>query len=60
MLTTPSLHLQLGKLSVTLEFVQVLSGRLSILQVEDAVVVRKGHRVVNIEDILTTTIVWLK
>jgi hypothetical protein len=54
-LTTPSLYLQLDRLSITLEFVQVLSGRLSISQSEYAAPRSKGLRVVDIKDIPTTT-----
>jgi hypothetical protein len=41
-LTTPSLHLQLDKLSLTLDFLRVSSGHLLIAQVEDAIVSCKG------------------
>jgi len=54
-LTTPSLHLQLDKLSLTLDFLRVSSGHLLITQVEDAIVSCKGYCAVNIEDIPTTT-----
>jgi hypothetical protein len=54
-LTTPSLHLQLDRLSLTLDFLQVFSGHLLIAQVEDAIASCKGYRAVNIEDIPTTT-----
>jgi hypothetical protein len=54
-LTTPSLHLQLNKLSLTLDFLRVSSSYLLIAQVEDAIVSCKGYRAVNIEDIPTTT-----
>jgi hypothetical protein len=53
--TTPSLHLQLDKLSLTLDFLRVSSGHLLVTQVEDAIVSCKGYRAVNIEDIPTTT-----
>ena len=36
--TTPSLHVQMDRLSLTLEFVEVFSGQLSIAQAEDATV----------------------
>jgi hypothetical protein len=36
-LTTPSLHSQLDKLSLTLDFLRVSSGHLLIAQVEDAI-----------------------
>ena len=53
--TTPSLHLQLDKLSLTLDFLRVSSGHLLIAQGEDAIVSCKGYRAVNIEDIPTIT-----
>ncbi|KAI9654258.1 MAG: hypothetical protein M1829_000952 [Trizodia sp. TS-e1964] len=54
-LTTPSLHLQLDKLFLTLDFLKVSSGRLVIAQAEEATVSRKGYYAVNIEDIPATT-----
>jgi hypothetical protein len=51
----PSLHLQLDKLSLTLDFLQVFSGHLLIARAEDAIASCKGYRAVNIEDIPTTT-----
>jgi hypothetical protein len=54
-LTTPSLHLKLDKLSLEFEFCQVSSCRLLVAQVEDVIVLCKKHRVVNIDDIPTTT-----
>lgn len=52
-LTTPLLHLQLDKLSVTLDFVQVLSGHLSITHGGEAVIGSREYSIVNIEDIPT-------
>ncbi|KAH7303692.1 hypothetical protein BKA65DRAFT_225965 [Rhexocercosporidium sp. MPI-PUGE-AT-0058] len=52
-LTTPSLHLQLDKVSITLDFVQVLSGHLSITRANDVMMGRE-HFIVNVEDIPTT------
>jgi hypothetical protein len=54
-LATPSLHLQLDKLSLTLDFLQVISGHLLIAQVEDMIASCKGYYAVNVEDIPTTT-----
>ena len=54
-LATPSLHLQLNKLSLTLDFLQVFSGHLLIAQVEDIIASCKGYHAINIEDIPTTT-----
>ena len=54
-LTTPSLYLQLDKLFLTLDFLQVFSGHLLIAQIEDTIVSCKGYRAVNIEDIPMTT-----
>ncbi|KFY04962.1 hypothetical protein O988_00372 [Pseudogymnoascus sp. VKM F-3808] len=54
-LTTPSLHLKLDKLSLEFEFCQVSSCRLLVARVEDATVLWKKNRVVNIDDIPTTT-----
>ena len=54
-LTTLSLHLQLDKLSLTLDFLRVCSGHLLIAPVEDAIASCKGYHAVNIEDIPTTT-----
>ncbi|CZR58861.1 uncharacterized protein PAC_08753 [Phialocephala subalpina] len=53
-LTTPSLRLQLGTLSLTLEFLHVSSGRLSIT-CGDIVTLGEGDRIVDINDIPTTT-----
>ncbi|TAQ89111.1 hypothetical protein B7494_g2575 [Chlorociboria aeruginascens] len=52
--TTPLLHIQLDKLSLTLEFVQIFSGRLSIIQAENSVIWNKGYNV-EIGDIPTST-----
>lgn len=54
-LATPSLHLKLNKLSLEFEFILSVPCRLSIAQVEDAMVLCKEYRVVEIEDIPTTT-----
>jgi hypothetical protein len=54
-LTTPSLHLRLDKLSLTLHFLRVSSGHLLIAQGEGTIVSFKGYRAVNIEDIPITT-----
>ncbi len=54
-LNTPSLNLQLDKLSLTLDFVQVLSGRVSITQIDGAAMAQKRYPVINIKDIPTTT-----
>jgi hypothetical protein len=53
-LATPSLHLKLDTLSLTLDFLQVLSGCLSIAQVEDSIALSQGYHVVDIENIPTT------
>jgi hypothetical protein len=53
--TTPLLYVQLDRLSLTLEFVQVFSGELSISRAEDAAMWSKGYQVVDIGDIPTTT-----
>lgn len=52
--TTPSLHVQLDRLSLTLEFVQVCSGQLSIAQAGDAALWSKRYQIVDIRDIPTT------
>lgn len=54
-LTTPLLHLKLEKLSLEFEFCQVSSCRLLVAQVDDVIVLCKKDRVVNIDDIPTTT-----
>jgi hypothetical protein len=54
-LTTPSLHMEIDKLSITLDFIQVLSGRLSIVRAEGFDVRQQGLRIVDIEDIPTAT-----
>ena len=53
-LTTPSLRLKLDTLSLTLDFLHVTSGRLSITCGE-MVILGEGDRIVNIDDIPTTT-----
>jgi len=52
---TLSLYVQLDRLSLTLEFVQVFSGQLSIARAEDAAMWSEGYQVVDIRDIPTTT-----
>jgi hypothetical protein len=52
--TTPSLHVQLDRLSLTLEFVQVFSGQLSIARAEDAAMWSKRYQIIDIRDIPTT------
>jgi hypothetical protein len=54
-LATPSLYVRLDTLSVTLEFIQVLSGRLSITQTEERDEWSKELRVFDVEDIPRTT-----
>ena len=53
-LTTPTLHLQLNELSLSLDFVKVVSGHLSISHVGDASTRSKALQVIDIEDIPTT------
>jgi hypothetical protein len=53
-LTTPLLHLQLDKLSITLDFVQVLLGHLSITHGGDAMIGSREYSIVNVKDIPTT------
>lgn len=53
-LTTPSLHLELGTLSLTFDFLQVLSGCLSIAQIEDNTELSRGYRIIEVENIPTT------
>jgi hypothetical protein len=54
-LATPSLHLKLDTLSLTLDFLRVLSGCLSIARVKDNIALSRGYHVVDIESIPTTT-----
>ena len=54
-LLTPSLHLQLDELALTLDFVQVMSGHLSIAPAEECPLWSKESAIVNIEDIPTTS-----
>lgn len=54
-LTTPTLHLQLNKLSLTLDFVKVISGHLSIMTIRDDSIRDKEIQVIDIKDIPTTT-----
>jgi hypothetical protein len=58
-ITTPSLHLKVDKLSLEIEFCQVPSCRLLVARVEDAIVLWKKYRVFNIDDIPTTTELYL-
>jgi hypothetical protein len=53
-LTTPLLYLQLDKLLLILDFVQVASGKLSVVQ-ERSTCFTKDYQVVNIKEIPTTT-----
>jgi hypothetical protein len=59
-LTTPSLYLQIDKLSLIVDFVQVSSGHLLITCAGDAAVEGKDYSVVNIENIPTSTELPLK
>lgn len=52
--TTPSLQGQLDSLSLTLEFFQVFSGRLSIAQVGDAASGSRKYQMIDIRDIPAT------
>lgn len=54
-LITPSLYLELGKLSLTFDFLQVISGYLSITQIEDNTALSRGHHIIEVENIPTTT-----
>jgi hypothetical protein len=54
-LTAPSLHLEIDKLSITLDFIKVLSGRLSIARAEGSTLRRQGLRIVDVKDIPTAT-----
>ncbi|RDL35987.1 Uncharacterized protein BP5553_06599 [Venustampulla echinocandica] len=54
-LTTPSVFLRLENLSLTLDFLQVFSGQLSITCGEEIAASRKGDRIINIQDIPTTS-----
>jgi hypothetical protein len=53
-LATPSLHLQLYSLSLTIDFLQVLSGCLSITQADDELVSSQGYHIIDVENIPTT------
>jgi hypothetical protein len=53
-LTTPSLHLELGTLSLTFDFLQVLSGCISIAQIEDNTALSRGYHIIDVENIPTT------
>jgi hypothetical protein len=52
-LTTPSLHLELGTLSLTFDFLQVLSGCLSIVEIDDNPALSRGDHTVEVENIPT-------
>ena len=53
-LTSLSLHLELGTLSLTFDFLQVLSGCLSIVQLRDDIALSGGYRTIEMENISTT------
>jgi hypothetical protein len=53
--TAPLLYVQLDRLCLTVEFVQVFSGQLSISPARDVAVQSKEYQVVDIKDISTTT-----
>lgn len=57
--TMPSLYMQLDRLTLTLEFVQVFPVQLSIVETEDAVQSKKNH-LVDIKDIPNTTELQLR
>jgi hypothetical protein len=50
---TPGLELQIGKLWVMFEFVEVATGSLSIIHANDTVVQNQHHQSVDIADIPT-------
>ncbi|KAH9203359.1 hypothetical protein DL95DRAFT_430704 [Leptodontidium sp. 2 PMI_412] len=52
--TTPSLHLELGALSLTFDFLHVLSGWLSVAQIEDDTRLSRDHHIIEVENIPTT------
>ena len=52
-LTTPSLRLELTWLSLTVDFLRVLSGCLSIVQVSDHLASSRGYHSIDIENIPT-------
>ncbi|TVY14781.1 hypothetical protein LARI1_G007475 [Lachnellula arida] len=51
---TPLLHVQMDKLSLSLEFAHAFSGQLSIAAAEDDTVETKKYKVINIADIPAT------
>jgi len=53
-LKTPSLHLELGILSLTSDFLHVLSGCLSVTQIEDDTVLSRDNHIIEVENIPTT------
>jgi hypothetical protein len=52
-LTTPSLRLELDWLSLTVDFLQVLAGRLSIVQVDEDLASSRGYQSIDVKDIPT-------
>jgi hypothetical protein len=52
-LATPSLRVELDWLSLTVDFLQVLSGRLSIVQVDEDLASSRGYQSIDVEDIPT-------
>jgi hypothetical protein len=46
--------LELGTLSLTFDFLQVLSGCLSIVQIEDNIALSRGYHTVEVKKIPTT------
>lgn len=52
-LTTPVLHLNLGTLFLSLEFLRVVHGSLFITRVEDSIELSRGYHVVDTESIPT-------
>jgi hypothetical protein len=54
-LTTPSLHLELGTLSLTFDFLHNLSGCLSVAQIEDDTGLSRDNHIIKLENIPTTT-----
>lgn len=53
-LTTPSLLLELGTLSLTFDFLHVLSGWLSVTQIEDDTRLTRDIHIIEVENISTT------
>lgn len=52
-LTTPSLHMELGTLSLTFDFLQVLAGRLTVTHVEDDTALSRDNHMIEVENIPT-------